>query len=161
MMLAGMDEEAMVLGVVLFSVAGCVVMALVYTHHRRSTRVAELNAAARENQDRLKSLMIQRGMSAAEITQVLDAGGPLPIDTRVVDGSRAPEERVVKVLTDNDYNGSDIQLVLAAARAGGKIDEATARLVETMAENWTKAPDIERVLRARQPDHAGRYGRCS
>ncbi len=160
MMLARMDEEAMVVGIVFFLVAGCVALALVFAHHRKSTRVAELNAAARENQDRLKSLMIQRGMSATEITQVLDAGGRLPLDTPIGNDSRAPEERIVKALTENDYDGADVQLILSAARVGGKIEDSAARLVETMAGNWSKAADIERVLRARQ-DQPGRFGRCS
>jgi hypothetical protein len=44
----------------------------------REGQQARLDAQARENTDRLKALMIQRGWSADEIERVLNAQGELP-----------------------------------------------------------------------------------
>lgn len=116
----------------------------------RKSGAAKLEAQARENQDRLKSLMIQRGMSADEIERVLKAEG---VETDFGAADEDVETRIVSILSQNGYEGADIERILIAARDGGKIPAAAGRLVETLAENWAKAADIERVLKTRRRPH--------
>jgi hypothetical protein len=114
----------------------------------RRSRVAKLEAQARENQDRLKSLMIQRGMSADEIERVLRAEGGTP--SYAADAENR-ETYIVEVLSENGYEPQDIERILRAARGeGNSIPASAGRLVATLAENWAKAADIERILQERR-----------
>jgi len=121
----------------------------VTSDNRRRTRIAELQAQAAENEARLKSLMIQRGMSADEIERVLKTGAVPAPDFRGSSDEDDPEARIVKILAENGYAGDDVERILKAARVGDRVDPRSVRLVETLAENWSKASDIERVLRSR------------
>lgn len=114
----------------------------------RKAHAAKLEAQAHENQDRLKSLMIQRGMSADEIERILRAEGA---KADLTGGAETGEARIVEVLSGNGYNATDIENILRAARGDGdSIPPTVARLVESLAENWAKATDIERVLQSRR-----------
>jgi len=127
---------------------GCIYITKLIVDGFRRSHAAKLEATARENQDRLKSLMIQRGMSADEIERVLNTEG-----ARADFGSATavdPETRIVEALTTHHYSADDIARVLNASRdEQGNIPPPTAGLVETLAANWADAPDIERVLRSR------------
>jgi hypothetical protein len=113
----------------------------------RRSQAAKLEAQARENQDRLKSLMIQRGMSADEIERVLKAEGPRPDYTREAEDIEAA---IVEVLSENGYEAEDIERILRAARGdGAAISPSAGQLVGTLAENWAKTEDIERILQTR------------
>ncbi len=123
--------------------------ARVFAESRTRRHIATLDAQSRENQDRLKALMIQRGMSADEIERILLARAPSPPLADQADPSDA-EQRIVTVLSENGYEGADVEQILAAARAGNQLDTTVAKMVETLAENWTKGPDIVRILKARR-----------
>jgi len=145
------DEEWAVAVVAIVAAVWTAIYFIVKTassNHRR-TRLATLQADAAENEARLKALMIQRGMSAAEIEQVLASGAVPKTNFVEVDEHQDAEARIVRVLSDNGYNGDAVQSILKAARVNGRIDPAAAQLVTTLAENWAKAGDIERVLRSR------------
>lgn len=118
-----------------------------YVENRTRRHVASLEAQARDNQDRLKSLMIQRGMSAEEIEQILSIQASPEIDSA---SSLEAEARIIQVLAENHYDGDDVERILAACRVGDRIDPATAKLVVTMAENWAKGPEIVRILESRR-----------
>lgn len=114
----------------------------------RRSQATKLEAQARDNQDRLESLMIQRGMSADEIERVLKAEGSRPDFGAVVEDAEAC---IVEVLSENGYSGADIERILRAARAeAGQISPPAGQLVRTLAENWAKAADIERILQTRR-----------
>jgi hypothetical protein len=114
----------------------------------RKSQATKLESQARENQDRLKSLMIQRGISAEEIERILSAEGSKPDFTEPTPGS---ESRIVEVLSGNGYGAADIERILIAARSDrGEIPPAVGNMVETLAENWAKAADIERMLQTRR-----------
>lgn len=113
----------------------------------RRTQAAKLEAQAHENQDRLKSLMIQRGMSADEIERILRAEGN---KMDFLGEAENAEACIVEVLSENDYDAADIERILVAARVGDAIPPSAGKLVVTMAENWAKAADIERVLQTRR-----------
>ena len=65
MMLASNDETEIAMMAIGFAGVGFIIWVIM--HYRRATRVAAYNA-------RLKQLMIERGMSSAEIEKVLNAG---------------------------------------------------------------------------------------
>lgn len=121
----------------------------VWMDSRRRTRIAELQADAADNEARLKALMIQRGMAADEISRVLSSGTAHAAIKDLDDERGNAEDRIVKVLADNGYEGSDVERVLKAARVNGAIGIDAAVLVERLAGNWSKAADIERVLQSR------------
>ena len=68
MMLASLDGLDVAMGVITSTMTVAIVW--IIAHHWRKTRVAAYNA-------RLKQLMLERGMSAAEIERVLQADGKL------------------------------------------------------------------------------------
>jgi SOS response regulatory protein OraA/RecX len=82
----------------------------------RRSQAVKLEAHARENEDRLKSLMIQRGMSATEIERVLTARGPRTDFAHVAEDAEA---RIVCALSDNGYKSEQIEWILRAARPIG------------------------------------------
>jgi chromosome segregation ATPase len=110
----------------------------------RKSQAAKLEAQARENEDRLKSLMIQRGMSAAEIERVLNARGARTDFAQVADDAQA---RIVRAMSDNGYASEEIERVLRAARpAEGPIPPVVGQLVEALADDRADSTAIERVL---------------
>lgn len=150
MILADLDGEIVALVVVLASIGGMVWIVKIIADGFRKARLLQLDAQLRENHDRLKALMLQRGMNADEIERVLAAGAAAAPHLGQVDAGDNPEMRIVKVLSNNGYGGSDVDRILAAARAKGPITADAAELVETMANNWSDGDDIERVLRGRE-----------
>ncbi len=135
------------IAMVIVTLVGCCYITKLIVDGVRRSHAAKLEATARENQDRLKSLMIQRGMSADEIERVLRSEG-VKID--FAGEAENTEARIVEVLSDNSYEAADIERILGAARGGGdRISPAVGRLVVALGENWAKATDIERVLESR------------
>jgi len=145
--LAGLGWGAGFVGVAIVVMVGCYYGAKLIAESVRRGQAAKLEANARENQDRLKSLMIQRGMSADEIERVLQVEGS-KID--FLGEPESTEARIVEVLSENGYGAGDIERILVAARVGNTIPPSAGKLVLTMAENWAKAADIERVLETRR-----------
>ena len=135
------------MGMVLLVMGGCYYITKLIIDGVRRGHITKLEAQARENQDRLKSLMIQRGMSADEIERVLRSeGGKIDFTGE----AENPEARIVEVLSDNSYEAADIERILRAARGGDdQVSPAACRLVVAMGENWAKAADIERLLQSR------------
>jgi hypothetical protein len=113
----------------------------------RKSQAAKLEAQARENEDRLKSLMIQHGMSAAEIERVLTTRGARTDFAHVAEDAEA---RIVRALSDNGYASGEIERILRAARpAEGRIPPVVGQLVEALADDQTDSTAIERVLAVR------------
>lgn len=108
-----------------------------------------------EHQTRLTALMLERGMKPDEIERLLRAG---PILAMAIAANKQsgpaendPEVRLVNALTEQSYDGDDVEKVLSAARESGPIDEPTVGIVQAMAESWAEAEDIAKVLRNRRP----------
>jgi SOS response regulatory protein OraA/RecX len=109
-----------------------------------------------EHVSHLTAMMLQRGMSAEEIERVLRSGAFKPAAAEAAQtGPQNQEVQLVKVLSDNSYDGEAVEKILQAARSDGRIDETTSRIVQIMAENWTDTDDIVRVLSARRSAGVG------
>jgi hypothetical protein len=108
-----------------------------------------------EHRTRLTAMMLDRGMSAEQIEKVIQAGfiGHDPDADESPSSAAAsadPEVRLVKHLSDSQYEGADVQKIVAAARRDGKIDEATVQIVETLASNWEDTDAIVALLESRR-----------
>jgi hypothetical protein len=126
------------------------VLAVVVSQWRR-VRVTELEAA-------LKQQMLERGMSAAEIEQVVRAtrekpecGPPVAFSGETASDKAA----LVKLMTHNGYSGEDIEKVLGAFAAGAerrgaseKASREKAAAAGSMVKNGADADDIARMLHA-------------
>ncbi len=146
--LTGLFFGASFVGVAVAASVCAYYMAKVIVDGVRRAQATKLEAQARENQDRLKSLMIQRGMSADEIERVLKAEGGTPSYAANVENTEA---YIVELLSENGYEAADIERVLRAARGeSDSIPASAGKLVATLAENWAKAADIERILQNRR-----------
>ncbi len=143
----GLFFSASFVGVAIVVMVGCYYAIKLIADSVRRGQAAKLEAQARENQDRLKSLMIQRGMSADEIERILQAEGG---KTDFLGETENTEARIVEVLSENGYEAADIERILVAARVGDAIPPSAGKLVVTLAENWAKPADIERVLATRR-----------
>ncbi len=128
----------------------------------RRVRVAEMEAA-------LKQQMMERGMNAAEIQEVLRASKKSDWSCGKSAGS-SPKARMVKALADNGYEGKDIERILRTfgthpdrelvvqkegadrADAFGRALAAKVEIVEMMAANGNETEEIERVLGAYKDD---------
>jgi hypothetical protein len=121
----------------------------------RSARVAELEA-------NLKQQMLGRGMSAAEIEQVLKASSS---PESAFSGSLAftgnlikDKATLIKLLVDHSYEGDDIAQVLQAFDAserGGTAPEVTrqkAEMLGNLLQQGMEVKEIDKVLRAFQGD---------
>lgn len=145
--IAGGDEEVVAIVAILFisSWTGIYFITRLVMDQRRRLRATEFAASARENQDRLKALMIQRGMSAEEIERVLAQDTVGDFADRV-----DAESKMIRTLTTNGYSAGDIARISTAARNdNGYVDEPTAALVEGLAWNWTGAAKIVRAVNER------------
>jgi len=122
----------------------------------RRLRVAELEAGLKRN-------MIERGMSAADIEQVLRASTQRS-ETRF-DGSPATAKEVlVRTLTTQQYSGQEIERVLRAfgQHAGPENDAPSGAfsralssklaIVRKLAQQDTSVDEIEAVLRTYTED---------
>ena len=138
----------------------------------RKVRVAEIEAA-------LKQQMLDRGMGANEIGQVLRSNqkcSPAEDEATVQTPSSA-KAAVVQALTEGGYEGGDMERIL---RAFGRHPDPTAvlhrdgpereaafrraiqakvEIVEMMAANGNEAEEIERVLTAYADDAEWRMDR--
>lgn len=130
----------------------------VIAHSIYRAQLAKCETQLRDNEDRLKSLMIQRGMSADEIERVLRA-----TDGRPSVGATAPadaETTMVQTLSENGYEAADIERIMTAARRGEAIPPSAGKLVTTLAENWASADDIVRLVKARSQKTAADCASC-
>lgn len=106
-------------------------------------------ATQTDHRARLAALLVQRGLPTAEIERIMHAT-QLKGDAPAIDPLEDPEVQLVKTLTENHYDGKDVQLVLEAARAGGTLDAAVVGMVRSMSENWVDAAGIAEVIRKRR-----------
>src|SRR5262245_47292123 len=115
--------------------------------HWRSVRLAELEAS-------LKQQMLARGMSAAEIEQVLRSSAHSrpsqePAFTGVATTDKA---ELVKVMAEHGIEGGDMERVLRAFDGAGSDGTSTARekarAVSHLLQNGHDADAIVQVLRA-------------
>jgi hypothetical protein len=120
----------------------------------RSVRITEVEAA-------LKQQMLEKGMSAAEIEQVLRASSERdekPAEVPFTGQAAMDKPRLVKAMAENSFSGEDIERVLRAMhphpgpeRGGADGDARSAEKVAVVANllmNDMAVDDIERVLRA-------------
>jgi len=109
----------------LVSVLGAVLVAItaVVTFQWRRVRVAELEAALKQN-------MLDKCMSASDIAHVINAGKELDSDSQVGATGDAAVDRaaVVQNMIENGYEGEDIERVLRAYQVPEKpVQEVVAR----------------------------------
>lgn len=100
------------------TIAGSLVaiVAIIATAWRR-TRVAEMQLA-------LKQQMLEKGMSAAEIEQVMRASqepAPAVAAPLILGNDVHDKAAVVQHLVDNGYHGEDIERVLKAYQSDSKV----------------------------------------
>ena len=133
-------------------VGGLVVGAIsILVNYWRRVRLAELEAA-------LKQQMLDRGMAAAEIEQVLKASrrsrgaADAPDGTQFTGNASADKVALIKLMTEYGYTGEAIERVLQAFGQHADRGEAAVRdkavAVANMVANEMEADDIERVLLA-------------
>jgi hypothetical protein len=95
------------------------VVAIIATQWRR-VRIAEMEGA-------LKQQMLDKGMSAAEIEQVMKAGQEPMLKPPVVIGATGNEAQdraaLVQRMVDEGYEGADIERVLKAYQPSAKQSE--------------------------------------
>jgi hypothetical protein len=107
----------------------------------------------------LKKQMLERGMSAAEIEQVIQASREPGEDPRfTISGDiEADRASLVTLMSAYDYEGADIERVIrefANVPTGPSADDrcelirARARAVHGMVKHQKEGEEIERVLRA-------------
>ncbi len=106
-------------------------------------------SAQSDHRTRLAALLVQRGLPTTEIERILRAAAAKG-DEAIVEASDEPEVQLVKILTDNSYDGDDVKIVLDAARENGAIDASTVAMVKTMSENWIEAKEIAEIIRKRR-----------
>jgi hypothetical protein len=131
----------------------------------RRVRVAEIEAS-------LKQQMLERGMGAAEIEQVLRSKSRGSGSGEVAQAGCVPSAKasIVKALTEGGYEGEDMERILRAygqhpdvqavvdkegqqrAEAFNRAVSAKVGIVKMMAENGNSTEEIERVLGAYNDD---------
>ena len=94
----------------------------VITFHWRRARAAELEAG-------LKQQMLEKGMSAAEIVQVMNAGHETRDSSVGSTGDEALDKaQLTQRMIDNGYEGEDIERVLKAYQGAPKpVEERVSR----------------------------------
>ena len=133
-------------------VGGLLIAAIaIVVNNWRRVRIAEMEGA-------LKQQMLEKGMAAGDIEQVLRASketrGPCAHS-----GSPAPDRStLVHAMAENGYSGEDIERILHAFDASGShggcgshseaILREKAAIAHNLVENGMEAADIERVLLA-------------
>lgn len=108
----------------------------------RRVRTAELRAG-------LTRRMLDNGMTADEIVRVL-ATSKISEPTGRHPAANDPEVLIVEVLTGNHYEAQDVQRILTAARASGRVDDSTYGVVKSLAESWAETDNIVSVLEGRR-----------
>ena len=144
------------LAVIITIVAGITIMSV--AQQCRYARIATLEA-------NLKRQMLDKGLSPGAIEQVLRASQMTDDSTVLFTGEiDADKAALVKLLTENDYSGSDIARVLTAfARSATAATSATivaaAKAAQGMIENGKEAEEIEQMLHAfHGPEMSGPAG---
>jgi hypothetical protein len=133
------------------AVGGLLVAAIaVITHQWRRVRVAEIEAT-------LKQQMLDKGMTAADIEQVMMASRrPASSSGLVIGEDSTPDQgSLMALMVEGGYEATDIERVIRAFQElpGGSsnLTRDRALVVRKMIEHEHEAGDIERVLRAFQP----------
>lgn len=110
----------------------------------------------RQSQHRaqLTAMMVQRGMPVDEIERVLRASSVSAAEAVDVP---ADDPGIIKMLTDNNYEGSDVQRILSALHASGGATPENARIIKALSDNWADTGDIERILLARRDRPDGHH----
>lgn len=133
----GMNAGVLIVAIIFFSI---MVVGVTCFIARAWSRV-------RTSEDRtaLLGMMLQRGMSAADIERVMNSS------TGTGDiGDTGPDVGIVTLMKEYEYKGEDIERVLDAARTNGRIDSAALKIVETLVEQGAKVGEIEGILEARR-----------
>lgn len=151
-LLAKLSREqtmAIIVMTLIFCTGALIAVSATVAHYWQKARTSELRR-------RMVAQMVERGMSGDEITRVL-----LAADISAEDAAEsaaaskaaspkspepAPEVTLVKVLSDNSYDGDDIQRILAAAQIRGQVDAVAVGMVRELAGNWVDADNIVAVL---------------
>ena len=118
-------------------------------HHWHRVRVAEMEIA-------LKQQMLDKGMSAADIVQVLkasrDSGEAEAAGAKDFNAVRA---ELVETLVEHELPAADIELILQALQDDPEGAAKNAESIANMAEQGMTGADIARVVRAMKPPIAG------
>ncbi len=123
-----------------------------------TTAIARAWRRVRETESRtaLVGMMLQRGMSAADIERIMSTC----LDREGEDGAEVenqkPDVRIIALMKENEYEGDDIERILDAARTNGVIDADTVKVIETLVEQGAEAEEIEGILDARRPPSPNR-----
>lgn len=120
---------------------GIGVIALVL-HHWHRVRVTEMEIA-------LKQQMLDKGMSAAEIVQVIKASKEATAEE--AEGGKdfaAVRSNLVQSLAEQEMPAADIELILQALQERPDDGNEKAKMIANLAEQGLTGADIARVVRA-------------
>jgi DNA-binding transcriptional MerR regulator len=119
-----------------------VTLTAIVSYQLRRMRQTELEIA-------LKQQMLDKGMSAAEIVQVLKASKePTAEEVEGAKDFTAVRSELVQSLVEQEMPAADIELVLQALQERPDGAHEKAMMIANMAEQGLKGPDIARVVRA-------------
>jgi hypothetical protein len=144
--------------IALVAVGGGLLLAIISTivGQWRRVRLAEFDAS-------LKQQMLEKGMSPAEIEQVIkatsrrqcesQAEASSPATQKFTGVSAADKAILIQLMSEEGYEGEDIERVLHAFAQGTPMQEQAAKeekavAVANMVKNHMEAEGIERVLLA-------------
>ena len=144
-------QEVLILMGPVFLIGGIIAVVAILSHYAAKTRLSAWESG-------LKSQMIERGMTADEISKVLAAKAHFNAPPEKPDDVKAmkadPSANLAAYLTECWYSGEDVAKILAFVQQratdpqNAKIDYA---LVRELANQSCEADDILRILAARQP----------
>jgi len=123
----------------------------IVTSQWRRVRLAEIEST-------LKQQILAKGMSAAEIKEVIRGTAVREEESEepfFTGNAKADKANLVKVMAEHGMEGEDIERVLLAFHDHTTSDRGNGEkfaVVKTLIENGMEAKDIERVLRAFQPN---------
>ena len=125
-----------------FLVGAIVAVTAIVMHQIRRMRQTELEAA-------LKQQMLDKGMSAADIVQVLKASKePTAEEAEGAKDFTAIRSELVQSLVEHEMPAADIELVLQSLQERPDGAKEKAEMVANMAEQGLTGADIARVVRA-------------
>jgi catalase (peroxidase I) len=112
-------DAGQIIGLVAVVIGPIVAIVAILTHQWRKVRIAEMEGA-------LKQQMLDKGMSAAEIEQVLGASQE-PARRSSCTGNPAQDRiALAERMIEEGYEGADIERVLKAYDPNSKFDEKMA-----------------------------------
>lgn len=134
-------EGGMVVGLLIVALLlGTIVIGMI-THHWRCVRIAELEAA-------LKQQMIEKGMAVNEIEQVLQMGTEKPSERSAANDNASSESSLVAIMVEHEVEAEDMELILQAFHEHPERAQEKVDAVENMVENGMSGEDVARVIRA-------------